>query len=356
MPVADAAQRPGLGGETPLSTQVAIGGGQGPDYHRRADPLLDGPPDNPHSAPTENLLQPAPPSRRSTEGVVLAECRVLAKRPAGEAEPVQFWLSDPPPTPRCLPGPNCSGGPPARSARSSPCPRSRPRSRSRATCPSRACSPRSRSPSTPGRGSGPGPPHAGPGLERPPEDRLGAAALPGAEDASYDRELSVAPGWKTGGWAPRSFTDPAPRYCRVRDSRMEPLLTLATAQRHADLHSWSPYEDRATDSGHTNCPDPARPTMITVGDATTSSSTPARHRRNTRTPHCPSSRSGCRQIRTPFTRSAQARSRARPNPYVHNPLPAVRDRAETDVLGAGMPSAGAAVAVPGRPVLGRDPD
>lgn len=95
MPVADAAQRPGLGGETPLSTQVAIGGGQGPDYHRRADPLLDGPPDNPHSAPTENLLQPAPPSRRSTEGLVLAECRVLAEWPAGEAEPVQFWLSDP---------------------------------------------------------------------------------------------------------------------------------------------------------------------------------------------------------------------------------------------------------------------
>ncbi|TWE15315.1 hypothetical protein [Kitasatospora atroaurantiaca] len=88
----------------------------------------------------------------------------------------------------------------------------------------------------------------------------------GAEDTYYDRELSVAPGWKAGGWAPWSFTDPAPQDCRVCGSRMEPMLTIATKERHVDMHSWTPYEDQAAVSMDTDYPDPARPTMITIGD------------------------------------------------------------------------------------------
>lgn len=92
------------------------------------------------------------------------------------------------------------------------------------------------------------------------------SAYDGAEHAYYDRELSVAPGWKAGGWAPWSFTDPAPRHCRVCGSRMEPMLTIASKERYADVDSWTPYEDRAAAARDAEYPDQARPTMITIGD------------------------------------------------------------------------------------------
>ncbi|MFD4398901.1 hypothetical protein [Kitasatospora sp. NPDC058478] len=97
------------------------------------------------------------------------------------------------------------------------------------------------------------------------------SAYDGAEDGYYDWELSVAPGWKAGGWAPWSFTDPAPQYCRACGCRMDPMLTIATKEWRADVRSWIPYEDRAgaTRDGATRDavrPDPAAPTMITVGD------------------------------------------------------------------------------------------
>ncbi|MFD4532114.1 hypothetical protein ACFWNL_14770 [Kitasatospora sp. NPDC058397] len=97
------------------------------------------------------------------------------------------------------------------------------------------------------------------------------SAYDGAEDGYYDWELSVAPGWKAGGWAPWSFTDPAPQYCRACGCRMDPMLTIATTEWRADVRSWIPYEDRAgaTQAGATRDavrPDPAAPTMITVGD------------------------------------------------------------------------------------------
>lgn len=36
--------------------------------------------------------------RQATDGVELPACWLLAEWPAGEKEPVQFWLSDPPET------------------------------------------------------------------------------------------------------------------------------------------------------------------------------------------------------------------------------------------------------------------
>ncbi|MFJ3219474.1 hypothetical protein ACIPLC_26550 [Kitasatospora sp. NPDC086801] len=44
------------------------------------------------------------------------------------------------------------------------------------------------------------------------------------------------------------------------------MLTVATKERRADIHSWTPYEDRAALSGDTVHPGPATPTMITIGD------------------------------------------------------------------------------------------
>ncbi|WP_066938491.1 hypothetical protein [Streptomyces sp. NBRC 110611] len=93
------------------------------------------------------------------------------------------------------------------------------------------------------------------------------SAYDGAEDTYYDRELSVSPGWKAGGWAPWSFTDPTPQHCRVCSSRMEPMLTIASKEREVDFDSWTPYEDQtAAVSRDTVHPGPATPTMVTIGD------------------------------------------------------------------------------------------
>ncbi|MGW4651371.1 hypothetical protein [Kitasatospora sp. NPDC004289] len=86
----------------------------------------------------------------------------------------------------------------------------------------------------------------------------------GAEEEYYDRELSVAPGWKAGGWAPWSFTDPAPRHCRACGSEMEPMLTVATTEWNENVRSWTPVEGRDSHSGGP-APSPT-PTMVTIGD------------------------------------------------------------------------------------------
>jgi hypothetical protein len=85
-----------------------------------------------------------------------------------------------------------------------------------------------------------------------------------AEEAFYQYELSVAPGWKAGGWAPWSSTDPVPAHCRSCGTPMEPLLTIASTEWNAGNHSWIPYEDQVTAS-HTVQRDPSRPTMLSVG-------------------------------------------------------------------------------------------
>ncbi|MER5756547.1 hypothetical protein [Streptomyces sp. NPDC002088] len=100
--------------------------------------------------------------------------------------------------------------------------------------------------------------------------RQKAGAEPGsvydqAKDAFYQYELSVAPGWKVGGWAPWSFTDPRPQYCSACGTPMEPLLTIASTEWSDSEPSWIPYEDQAAASAHTAHPDPANPAMVSVG-------------------------------------------------------------------------------------------
>lgn len=56
-------------------------------------------------------------------------------------------------------------------------------------------------------------------------------------------ELSLAPGWKVGGWPPWGLTDPVARFCTVCDAGMRPLLTICSHEWDRSSHSWIPYED-----------------------------------------------------------------------------------------------------------------
>ncbi|WP_455754323.1 hypothetical protein [Streptomyces erythrochromogenes] len=60
----------------------------------------------------------------------------------------------------------------------------------------------------------------------------------------YTDELSLAPGWKAGGWTPWGLTDPIVQNCAVCDAEMTPLLTIASKEWHFRRLSWVPYEDR----------------------------------------------------------------------------------------------------------------
>ncbi|AEW92466.1 MULTISPECIES: hypothetical protein [Streptomycetaceae] len=95
-----------------------------------------------------------------------------------------------------------------------------------------------------------------------------------APDSSYELapgefyldELSLAPGWKTGGWSRWGLTDPVPRLCAVCDAELTPLLTIASDEWDASTGSWIPYEDQAAAASTAPAHSLAhRPTMITVG-------------------------------------------------------------------------------------------
>ncbi|MER6976712.1 hypothetical protein ABT317_06655 [Streptomyces carpinensis] len=62
----------------------------------------------------------------------------------------------------------------------------------------------------------------------------------------YRNNLSVAPGWKVGGWASWGPTDPHPQFCPACDTKMDPLLTIATFEWDGSNRSWIPDEDQAS--------------------------------------------------------------------------------------------------------------
>ncbi|OIJ68476.1 hypothetical protein [Streptomyces mangrovisoli] len=64
-------------------------------------------------------------------------------------------------------------------------------------------------------------------------------------EAFYIDALSVAPGWKVGGWAPWGLTDPIARFCIHCGSAMNPLLTIASDESRDYRRSWVPLEDQA---------------------------------------------------------------------------------------------------------------
>ncbi|MET9693702.1 hypothetical protein ABZY81_35625 [Streptomyces sp. NPDC006514] len=64
-------------------------------------------------------------------------------------------------------------------------------------------------------------------------------------ESFYGSRLSLAPGWKVGGWAPWGLTDPVARFCSACDAGMVPLLTICSGEWDRGTRSWIPYEDQS---------------------------------------------------------------------------------------------------------------
>ncbi|MET9960484.1 hypothetical protein ABZ128_15795 [Streptomyces sp. NPDC006326] len=62
-------------------------------------------------------------------------------------------------------------------------------------------------------------------------------------DSYYGSELSVAPGWKVGGWPRWGLTDPIARFCTACGVGMVPLLTIASSEWDSSNTGWVPQED-----------------------------------------------------------------------------------------------------------------
>ncbi|WP_086824916.1 hypothetical protein [Streptomyces sp. NRRL B-24572] len=77
----------------------------------------------------------------------------------------------------------------------------------------------------------------------------------------YESDLSIAPGWKVGGFASWAATDPAPVECGDCGHSMELLLTVASREWDSGSRTWIPLEDRATAEEM----DANIPTHVTVG-------------------------------------------------------------------------------------------
>ncbi|MDV5143629.1 hypothetical protein R1T08_04845 [Streptomyces sp. SBC-4] len=77
------------------------------------------------------------------------------------------------------------------------------------------------------------------------EAAMAAARAQEPEEIDYMSDLSIAPGWKTGGFASWHLTDPAPVDCPACGTPMPPLLTVARVECDGASRSWLPVEDRA---------------------------------------------------------------------------------------------------------------
>lgn len=76
-------------------------------------------------------------------------------------------------------------------------------------------------------------------------------------ELSYQSDLSLAPGWKVGGFANWSLTDPQPMLCADCDTPMTLLFAADSGEWHGTTCSWRPVEEPAEAS--------ANPTDVTIG-------------------------------------------------------------------------------------------
>ncbi|TXS52090.1 hypothetical protein [Streptomyces sp. t39] len=79
------------------------------------------------------------------------------------------------------------------------------------------------------------------------EAAMAAARAGEPDEIDYMSDLSVAPGWKVGGYASWHLTGPAPVDCPRCGNAMPPLLTVHTWECDGASRSWLPVEDRAED-------------------------------------------------------------------------------------------------------------
>ena len=80
------------------------------------------------------------------------------------------------------------------------------------------------------------------------------------DSVTYRTDLSIAPGWKAGGFASWHATDPASVVCGC-GREVELLLTVASQEWDNGCRTWIPVEDLPT----ADAMDAGRPTQVTVG-------------------------------------------------------------------------------------------
>ncbi|MEU8703634.1 hypothetical protein [Streptomyces sp. NPDC048565] len=90
---------------------------------------------------------------------------------------------------------------------------------------------------------------------------MAAARATEPEEVDYMNDLSIAPGWKVGGFASWHLTDPAPVDCGMCGAAMPPLLTVDKWECDGASRSWLPIEDRDAD----NDPSVIDPTDVYLG-------------------------------------------------------------------------------------------
>ncbi|GHO93259.1 hypothetical protein KSF_033070 [Reticulibacter mediterranei] len=82
---------------------------------------------------------------------------------------------------------------------------------------------------------------------------------------AYSFGLSVAPGWKVGGWTSFSFRDAEPAICSC-GTQMQPLLRIDSTEWDGGSGSWIPIEDQALNRNpDTSYTRPWEPVMVTIG-------------------------------------------------------------------------------------------
>jgi hypothetical protein len=86
-----------------------------------------------------------------------------------------------------------------------------------------------------------------------------------AENAGlYHRRLSVAPGWKVGGWAAWPTSDATQRYCASCGAAMRQLLQIDSGE-WGDPARWQPLEERDLEPGSAEHAAAAEPTGVVAG-------------------------------------------------------------------------------------------
>lgn len=95
------------------------------------------------------------------------------------------------------------------------------------------------------------------------------------DGCDYHGDLSVAPGWKVGGWGPWSFSDSYPMPCGECGTELLPLLTIDSTEGDT-VDSWWPVEDADAVHDSTPYPSPSSPTQSLSAAVIRFSSTAAR--------------------------------------------------------------------------------
>ena len=84
-----------------------------------------------------------------------------------------------------------------------------------------------------------------------------AAEYGGEEGVDYQFDMSLAPGWKVGGFANWSLTDPYPMVCSTCGAAMTLVFTADSSEWQGSGGSWRPVEEPARA--------PGTPTDVTIG-------------------------------------------------------------------------------------------